>query len=145
MSAGGGTVWITRAQPGAQATARRVEALGFTALIDPLLEIRDLSPVVDLTGVTALAFTSANGVEAFARLTPARDLPVFAVGEATAQAAHAAGFARPSSADGDVEALARLIAETHPGPVLCVGAREPAADLPALLAEAGVDATALAV
>ena len=27
----GGTVWITRARPGAEATARRVEALGFKA------------------------------------------------------------------------------------------------------------------
>lgn len=145
MDAGGGTVWITRAQPGAEATARRVEALGFTALVDPLLEIRDLTPTVDLTGVAALTFTSANGVEAFAKLTPVRDLPVFAVGEATAQAARAAGFAQASSADGDVEALAQRLIETRPGLVLCAGAREPAADLPALLATAGVEARSLAV
>jgi uroporphyrinogen-III synthase len=145
MSPGGGSVWITRARPGAEATARRVEALGFEALIDPLLEIRDLEPAVELAGVAALAFTSANGVEAFSRLARARDLPVFAVGEATAQAARAAGFSDPSSADGDVEALARLIAETRPGPVLCVGAREPAADLPSLLKAGGVEARSLAV
>jgi len=141
----GGTVWITRARPGAEATARRVEALGFKALVDPLLEIRLLAPAVDLAGIGALAFTSANGVEAFARLTTARDLPVFAVGDATARAARAAGFAEPFSADGDVEALAALIARTCSGPVLSVGAREPAADLPALLARAGVAARTLAV
>lgn len=145
MSAGGGTVWITRAQPGAAATARRIGALGFSAVVDPLLEIRDLAPAVDLAEVAALAFTSANGVEAFCKLTWARDLPVFTVGEATAQAARAAGFADPSSADGDVEALARLIVDTRPGSVLCVGAREPAADLPALLAAARIEAHALAV
>jgi uroporphyrinogen-III synthase len=145
MSTGGGTVWITRAQPGAEATARRLEALGFTALVDPLLEIRDLTPAVDLTGVAALAFTSANGVKAFARLTSARDLPVFAVGEATAQAARAAGFARASSADGDVEALAQRLVAARPGLVLCVGAREPAADLPALLATTEIEARSLAV
>jgi len=141
----GGTVWITRARPGAEATARRVEALGFAALVDPLLEIRFLEPVVDLAGIGALAFTSANGVEAFARLTTARDLPVFAVGDATARAAQAAGLAEPLSADGDVEALAALIARSRPGPVLSVGASEPAADLPALLAQAGIAARALAV
>jgi len=145
MSTGGGTVWITRAQPGAEATARRLKALGYTALVDPLLEIRDLTPTVDLTGVAALAFTSANGVEAFAKLTPVRDLPVFAVGEATAQAARAAGFAQAFSADGDVEALAQLLAEARPGLVLCVGAREPAADLPTLLASAAIPARSLAV
>ena len=145
MSTGGGTVWITRAQPGAEATARRVEALGFTALVDPLLEIRDLTPTVDLTGVAALAFTSANGVEAFAKLTSVRDLPVFAVGEATAQAARAAGFAKASSADGDVEALTQMLGEARPGLILCVGAREPAADLPALLATGGLSARSLAV
>jgi len=111
MSAGG-AIWITRARPGAEVTARRVEALGFTALVDPLLEIRFLEPTVDLAGIAALAFTSANGVEAFARLSAARDLPVFAVGEATARAARSMGFAEPVSADGDVEALAALIART---------------------------------
>jgi uroporphyrinogen-III synthase len=145
MSAGGGTVWITRAQPGAEATARRVQALGFTTLVDPLLAIRDLTPTVDLTGVTALAFTSANGVEAFTKLTSIRDLPVFAVGEATAEAARAAGFAETFSADGDVDALAQLLTGTRPGLVLCAGAREPAADLPALLAAVGVEARSLAV
>ncbi len=144
MSAGG-TVWITRARPGAEATARRVEALGFTALIDPLLEIAFLAPEVDLAGVAALAFTSANGVVAFARLTALRDLPIFAVGEATARAARSAGFAQPSHADGDVEALAALIARARPGSVLCVGASEPAADLPALLKSGGVSGRTLAV
>ena len=144
MSAGG-AIWITRARPGAEATARRVEALGLTALIDPLLEIDVLKPEIDLSGVAALAFTSANGVEAFARLTVARDLPVFVVGETTARAARAAGFADPFSADGDVEALAALIARSRPGPVLCVGAREPAADLPERLQVEGVSARAVAV
>ncbi|ALL14918.1 uroporphyrinogen-III synthase [Caulobacter henricii] len=141
----GGTVWITRARPGAEATAGRVEALGYAPLIDPLLEIRSLAPAVTLDGIAALAFTSVNGVEAFARLSPARTLPVFAVGEATAASARAAGFAPVSSADGDVAALAALIEKVRPGPVLAVGALEPAADLPALLARAGLQARALAV
>lgn len=141
----GGTVWITRARPGAEATARRVEALGFTVLIDPLLEIVALSPAIDLTGVAALAFTSANGVEAFAALCAKRYLPVFTVGDSTARMARLAGFADPVSADGDVEALADLIAARCPGLVLCPGAREPAADLPGLLSARGQPGRALPV
>jgi len=140
-----GPVWITRARPGALATARRVEALGYPVVIDPLLQIVPLDSPVDLGGIAALAFTSVNGVEAFAALTPVRDLPVFAVGDRTARAAQAAGFARAHSADGDVTDLADLIARHRPGRVLCPGAQEPAADLPALLASQGAEGRALAV
>lgn len=142
---GAGAIWITRAQPGADATARRIAERGRLAVVDPLLEVGPLEAEIDLTGVTALAFTSINGVEAFARLTPVRDLAVFTVGEATARAARAAGFADPASADGDVEALARLLIQARPGLVLQAGALAPAADLPALLAAQGIAARAVAV
>lgn len=101
----------------------------------PLLAIRPIPQAApDLTGVAALAFTSRNGVAAFAALTAARGLPVFAVGDATAEAARAAGFARVRSAAGALGDLARLLAEAAPGAVLVPGALEPAGDLPALLA-----------
>ena len=78
--------------------------------VAPLLAIRPIpQPAPDLTGVAALAFTSANGVAAFAALTPDRSRPVFTVGDATAQAARAAGFARVESAGGDLDRLAALI------------------------------------
>lgn len=141
----GAPVWITRARPGAEATAARVAALGFTPIVDPLLEVAPLDAVIDLAGVAALAFTSANGVEAFARLSAERDLPVFAVGHATARAAAEAGFEAVSSADGDVQDLARLIAAARPGPVLWAGAREPAGDLVTLLKAAGVAARGVAL
>lgn len=127
-------VWVTRAEPGAARTAARLAALGFEPLTAPVLEIRPLAPVMDLSGVAALAFTSINGVEAFAALEGGRALPVFTVGDATAEAARQAGFAAVQSAAGDVHALARLIAEAAPGPVLAPGAAEPAGDLAALLA-----------
>jgi uroporphyrinogen-III synthase len=141
----GAPVWITRARPGADATAARVAALGFEAVVDPLLAVETLAFEVDLSDVRALAFTSANGVEAFARGSSERGLPVFAVGRATARAAEAAGFASVTSADGDVAALARLIARAKPGPVLWAGAEDPAADLVALLDAGGVKARAVAV
>lgn len=104
-------------------------------MVAPLLAIEPIpQPAPDLTGVAALAFTSRNGVDAFAALSDDRSLPVFTVGDATAGAARAAGFASVRSAAGALADLARLLAEATPGPVLAPGALEPAGDLPALLA-----------
>nr|WP_222934348.1 uroporphyrinogen-III synthase [Caulobacter sp. 17J80-11] len=130
-------VWVTRARPGADETAQRLTALGHDPLVVPVLAVRELEPQIELSGVAALAFTSRNGVAAFARLNPERALPVFTVGDATAQAAREAGFGDVRSAHGDVNALAALLAEEVPalnGAVLHAGAREPAGDLPGLLA-----------
>src|SRR5690606_27759634 len=81
-------VWVTRAEPGAGRTAERLAALGFEPMVVPLLAIRPLPcPPPDLTGMAALAFTGRNGVDAFAALTAERGLPVFAVGDATAERA----------------------------------------------------------
>ncbi len=140
-------IWITRAQPGAEATAERVRALGHEAVVAPLLAVRILPDVqVDLSGVAALAFTSANGVRAFADASGERSLRVFAVGAATAQAARRAGFKSVLSADGDVEALAEGIgirrAELK-GVVLHPGAAEPAGDLAGSLQRHGVEARRL--
>jgi uroporphyrinogen-III synthase len=81
----------------------------------------------------ALAFTSPNGVAVFADLTPDRSLPVFAVGDATAERARQAGFGHVTSASGALADLAWLIAGAAVGKVLVPGAREPAGDLDALL------------
>jgi len=140
-------IWITRAQPGADVTAERVRALGHDAVVAPLLAVRVLPDVqVDLEGVAALAFTSANGVRAFAHASGERSLKVFAVGAATAQAARAAGFRSVLSADGDVEALAEGIASRRSelrGAVLHPGAAEPAGDLAGVLERQGVEARRL--
>lgn len=141
----GAPVWITRARPGALATAERVAALGFEPIVDPLLAVETLDAEIDLSHVAALAFTSANGVEAFARLSEARGLPVFSVGRATARAAQNEGFVSVSSADGDVEDLCALIAAGASGPVLWAGAREPAGDLVAMLRGCGVMAKGVSV
>ena len=141
-------IWVTRASPGAEATAARLVMMGFEPLVDPLLDVRDLSPPLDLTGVGALAFTSVNGVAAFARLDADRTRPVFAVGDRTARAAREAGFADVASAEGDVEALAALIvgqAARLDGAVLHPSALEPAGDLISPLIAAGLSARRVAV
>lgn len=132
-------IWITRAEPGASRTAARLRDMGFEPIIAPLLAIENLTPPVpDLAAFDALAFTSINGVVAFAALTPERDRPVFAVGDATAQAARDAGFADVRSASGDLHALARLIAsELNDAGVLVPQAETPAGDFDTALAAAG--------
>ena len=135
-------VWITRAEPGASATARGVVALRLKPVVEPLLEVRPIPGAdLDLGGVCAIAFTSANAVRAFADQSPERALRVFAVGDATAAAARAARFATVLSASGDVAALASALASRRrelDGVILNPSAAEPAADLPAALAEIGL-------
>lgn len=116
-------------------------------MVAPLLAIRALPQgEPDLAGISALAFTSRNGVEAFAALTRDRALPVFAVGDATAEAARVAGFADVRSAAGALADLADLLVKYGPrrGGLLVPGAREPAGDLPTLLT-GRIAARALAV
>ena len=138
-------IWVTRSQPGADATAARLRERGLEPVAQPVLRVETLSDMVlDLNGVDALAFTSAAAVTAFAGLSPRRDLPVFAVGDATAALARAAGFEHVRSASGDAAALAAFIAAAPEKSrlVLHPAAVEPAADLVGLLERAGVHARA---
>jgi len=133
----GPRVWITRARPGAERTAATLTARGFTPIIAPVIALTPLDTPLDLTGVAGLAFTSRNGVAAFAARTPRRDWPVFTVGDATAEAARICGFTRVRSADGALDDLVALINAAWPadgGPILAPGPREPAGDLAAALA-----------
>ena len=140
-------VLVTRPMEDAAPLARALSAAGFAAVLEPLLRIRNLEGArPDLSGLQALAFTSANGVRALAHCAPdAKDkgLAIFAVGPATAEAARAAGFANVSSADGEVARLARLIIEACPpaaGAVLHVAGSDRAGDLMGALKDAGLDA-----
>lgn len=102
---------VTRPREEAEALAAALARRGVAALIEPLLEIRYRTAApLDLAGVQAVLCTSANGVRALARASGVRDLPLFAVGEATAARAQALGFSAVASAGGDVADLARLVA-----------------------------------
>ena len=135
-------IWITRAEPGASATAKRLTALGCQPIVEPLFELRPVDSRLDLEGIGALAFTSANGVRAFAERSTVRALRVFAVGDATCEAAKAVGFRTVLSTRGDVSALAagiRTRKRDLTGPVLHPGAAEPAGDLAGELAADGIE------
>ena len=65
-------VWITRAEPGASRTAARLRDMGLEPILASLLAVEPLTPVLpDLATFNALAFTSPNGVAAFAAQTAA--------------------------------------------------------------------------
>ncbi|HIF08983.1 MAG TPA: uroporphyrinogen-III synthase [Sneathiellales bacterium] len=103
---------ITRPKQDAAPLAARLVALGHEVLEEPLLEIMFRQNVqVPLAGAAALLATSANGVRALARATDRRDLPLFAVGDATARTARTAGYDQVFSAAGDVLSLADIVAD----------------------------------
>ncbi|CAK9039325.1 HemY_N domain-containing protein [Durusdinium trenchii] len=106
-------VLITRPEPEASAFAKMCERRGLKAVVSPLMVIYAARAAIDLSGVGALAFTSVNGVRAFAGNSADRQLPVFAVGETSAAEARRCGFEIVYEADGDVDALAMKIAAQH--------------------------------
>ncbi len=105
-------VMITRPREDALVVAKELAAQGVETIVEPLFEIVPrVANDLDLDGAQALLLTSANGVRALAAASPRRVSPILAVGEATAAAARAAGFARVEAAGaaaGDVVALAAL-------------------------------------
>ena len=110
---------ITRPGEAAAETARRVSALGLRPVLAPALAIRPrVARMPDPAALQAVVVTSGNALAAL----PAafRDMPLLAVGDATAERARQAGFARVLSAGRDAAALADLVAERcHPdGPPL---------------------------
>ena len=111
-------VWVTRAQPQAAATAERLVQMGHEPVVSPLIETRLVPATLDgLAGAGALAFTSQAAIDAalLQDLVPAlADLPVFAVGDATADAAQRAGFKQVLSAGGAITDLATLILASPP-------------------------------
>ncbi len=137
---------VTRPQPDAGETARRLVELGHRAEVCPLFEMVFHPEPGALTTPSGIAVTSRNGVRALQRWPSARGwhgLPVYAVGEATADTARRAGFGDVRSADGDGDgaALADLIRRNHPPsqPELVYPAgRDRAIDLGALLSNAGI-------
>jgi uroporphyrinogen-III synthase len=114
-------VLVTRPEPAASRTAKRLAALGFEPVVLPLTEIAPLDPgewPKDVANFDVVAITSANAV----RHAPAgllkqlEHLPAYAVGERTGEAAQAAGLSVSDASAGDAAALAaRLKQAVSPG------------------------------
>jgi uroporphyrinogen-III synthase len=104
---------LTRPKQDSERSAVPLRARGHDVLIAPLMRIETIAADLD-RHCGAIVVTSANAIAAVAA-HEARNglirLPVYAVGERTANAARAVGFADVTSADGDLRDLVRLISK----------------------------------
>jgi uroporphyrinogen-III synthase len=100
---------VTRPEPDALKLRAALEERGHHATVEPLLRVSfDDAEPIDLEGVQALIATSRNALRALKShpaLPQARALPLFAVGEATAQEARALGFEMVVTGAGTAEEL----------------------------------------
>lgn len=137
---------LTRPLADSLPLAAMLEAQGHKVLVAPLMEITEVDgALLDLDGVQALLATSSNAVRAIAggeaeQTLAARDLPLFAVGDATARTAREFGFSMVHAAGGDVDKLAELVrARLSPdgGRLIHIAGRERAGDLKGALERHG--------
>lgn len=125
-------VLVTRPEPGATATAERLEAMGLEPIKLPLQETVPLTVGSKTVAekISAIAIPSASAIRHAPRelISKWAGLPCFAVGEATAAVAREAGFLDVASGDGDADSLAAHVVASKPaGTVayLCGRVRRP--------------------
>lgn len=111
---------VTRPEPDASRQAEKLRELGHEPVLAPLLTIETIPGVpLDLDQAQAVIVTSRNVLRAMAarpELIEARNLPLYAVGDATARLAAELGFRQIVTGPGTGEQLADLIArELDPG------------------------------
>ena len=107
---------IIRPAPGAGQSARAAKREGFMPVVHSMFEAKPLRwepPAPSL--YDALIASSANALRLGGpALAALQDLPVHAVGEATASAARALGFTVGVVGEGGIEELARKISSDYP-------------------------------
>ena len=134
---------VTRPREDAVGISAALEARGFGVQVEPLLDINiHIGAPLPLAGVQGILATSANGIRALAANLGSRDLPVWAVGDATARCARELGFIQVQSAGGDVNALATLVAtrcDRSQGAFLHAAGNALAGDLAGQLSGAGFE------
>ena len=117
---------VLRPEPGASATARAAEALGWGVTSAPLFTISACDwPPVDPASIDAILMTSANAARlGSGGLSALLSLPLYAVGAATAEAARAVGFSDVRVGDGDAATIVALAAEDGVGALLHLAGRD---------------------
>jgi uroporphyrinogen-III synthase len=136
---------VTRPEPDNQRTAAVLRARGHEVMLAPLLRIEAIANAdLGAPPFAAILMTSANGARAIAAHPRHRELialPVLTVGDASADAARAAGFADVASADGDGRDLVRTAAARFAGarqPLLYLSGEDRARDLAGELSALGL-------
>ena len=143
-------VILTRPQDDSERSAAALRARGHDVLIAPLMQVEPMA--VELRPHWgAVILTSANAAAAIAA-HPQRaalfELPAYAVGKRSAEAARHAGFADVTTAGGDLRDLVRLIAERRAdaeAPLLYLAGEDRAGDLIGDLAVHGIAAELVVV
>ncbi|MGE0750680.1 MAG: uroporphyrinogen-III synthase [Variibacter sp.] len=140
---------VTRPQPDAERTAAVLHGRGHEVALAPLLAFAATAAALPRGPWAGVLLTSLNAVRAIhddPAAAPLRSLPVLTVGDRTAEAARAAGFADVQSASGDARDLVRLAARRFMGGrLLYLCGEHRAADLAAALADAGIVVATVAV
>ena len=106
-----GKIWITRPTEDSSHLFKTLTDKGYDAFVEPLLDITFNEVKIDTKNCQAIVFTSANGVRAYIYNKGTTDLPVYAVGDATAREAKKAGFKIIHISQGDVVFLSETIKE----------------------------------
>ncbi|GLQ05043.1 uroporphyrinogen-III synthase [Sneathiella chinensis] len=133
---------VTRPEEASDSLGKVLGMMRHEVIRSPLIRIvfRDHEPL-KLDGVQGLIVTSANGADALSRLTEVRDLPVYAVGDKSAETLRGHGFDPVYSANGDVHSLAALIrdkVDPSKGDLLHAGGARLAGDLKGMLDPQGI-------
>jgi len=135
---------VTRPQPDADRQAEALRALGHDPVVEPLLAVEFLNPAdLETDDAQALAVTSRNALRALQKsgeLERMRQLPLFAVGNATACLARELGFATVHTGTGTAQQLAPLInekCEPEKGAIVHLAGEKMAFDLKTALEERG--------
>lgn len=136
-------LWVTRTAPYNLLTAHRLRAMGINVLAGPVLDIRPVAVSRPAGRPDALVFTSAHAVRHHPLEPGWREIPVYTVGDRTAEAAQRSGYRLIRSANGDVDDLQRLIRRTLPvsSRLFHFGARQTAGDLCGELVSVGYRAS----
>lgn len=148
MAGDGKSCLITRTLPAARKTASILQDLGFSPIILPAANLEPTNNLIDENGVQAFLITSSNAPRLAKLNEKILEVPVFAVGDATKEAALNAGFKNVVSAGGDASALAVLVADRlNPknGALLHLRGLEIAGDVSGLLGACGFEVRATTI
>ena len=136
-------ILITRPNQEISRESLALEALGHEVVKTPLLTIEELLDVsITIEGFQAILVSSRAGIRALAKLDAKREMPVFTVGEGTAEVAIELGYSTVESADGDWLALSALVKrrlDCNNGPLLHASGLAVAGDIEGSLSADGFE------
>lgn len=134
---------ITRPRTDAEPLAARLESLGHSCIIMPLLDIVPRTVVsIPKKNYQAICITSANGILFDEPVRHLHATPVYCVGPQSAAAAEAKGFLRVAAQGGDVAGLSAFILHAlkpADGPILYLSGAATSGDLHGTLSRAGYE------